>query len=245
MVPSSRQQFKDYCLRKLGYPVIKINVSNEQIDDRVDEALAVWRDWHHTATNRTYLKHKITDEDKENRYVTVPENVLEVVRVLPLGLNFSGNIFSSLNYAKYRVMLQYIWSMSSQPIASYVTARQHLETLDEQLGNKVGFRFNRHDDKIHIDTTWELLVKGEFLVFECYTVQNASEVWGDHMLQKIATAYIKKQWGEILSKFNDVQLMNGVTFSGSEIKQDAMQEIENLIETMRTQYRLPPLGVIA
>lgn len=61
--PSSRQELIDYCLRKLGAPVLEINVAQEQIDDLVDDALQVFQQRHFDGVYQTYLKYKVTQED--------------------------------------------------------------------------------------------------------------------------------------------------------------------------------------
>jgi hypothetical protein len=58
--PTSRSELKEYCLRRLGKGVIDINVSDEQIDDRLDEALQFFQEYHFDGVERTYLKHKVT-----------------------------------------------------------------------------------------------------------------------------------------------------------------------------------------
>ena len=54
--PSSRQNLVDYCLRKLGHPVLEINIDDDQIEDRIDEAFQFYRDFHFDATEKTYKK---------------------------------------------------------------------------------------------------------------------------------------------------------------------------------------------
>ena len=61
--PSSRQELVDYCLRKLGAPVLEINLADEQIDDLVDDALQFFQERHFDGVERMYLKYKITQED--------------------------------------------------------------------------------------------------------------------------------------------------------------------------------------
>ena len=58
--PTTREEFKDYILRKLGQPVIQVNVSDEQVEDRVDEAVSFWRDYHYNGSQLVYLKHELT-----------------------------------------------------------------------------------------------------------------------------------------------------------------------------------------
>jgi hypothetical protein len=61
--PNSRQELIDYCLRKLGAPVLEINLADEQIDDLVDDALQYFQERHFDGVERMYLKYKITDDD--------------------------------------------------------------------------------------------------------------------------------------------------------------------------------------
>ena len=61
--PASRQQLIDYCLRRLGAPVLEINVDDDQIDDLVDDALQYFQERHFDGVERMYLKYKITQAD--------------------------------------------------------------------------------------------------------------------------------------------------------------------------------------
>ena len=61
--PSTREGFKDYCLRQLGAPVLEINVDDDQIEDLVDDALQFWQERHFDGTESQYLKYKITQDD--------------------------------------------------------------------------------------------------------------------------------------------------------------------------------------
>ena len=51
-VPNTRESFKNYCLRRLGEPVIDVNVDDEQVEDRIDEALKYYQDYQNTLTNQ-------------------------------------------------------------------------------------------------------------------------------------------------------------------------------------------------
>ena len=82
--PATRDQFREWCLRKLGKPVIEINVDIDQVEDRIDEALSYYWDYHFDGTEKIYLKHQITESDKTNGYIAVPENVIGVVNIFNL-----------------------------------------------------------------------------------------------------------------------------------------------------------------
>ena len=61
--PNSKDTFKDHCLRSLGHPVIEVNIDDDQLDDRVDEALQFWQTYHDDATEKFFLKHKVTNSE--------------------------------------------------------------------------------------------------------------------------------------------------------------------------------------
>ena len=61
--PTTRATFKDYCLRSLGKPVIEINVDPDQVDDRIDEALQYFSQYHYDGVERMYLKYQVTADD--------------------------------------------------------------------------------------------------------------------------------------------------------------------------------------
>ena len=61
--PNSRATLKDYCLRRLGYPVLEINVDDDQIDDLTDDAIQYFQERHFDGIERVFLKHKLTEAD--------------------------------------------------------------------------------------------------------------------------------------------------------------------------------------
>ena len=61
--PASRQELVDYCLRRLGAPVLEINIADDQIDDLVDDALQYFHERHFDGVERMYLKYKFTQDD--------------------------------------------------------------------------------------------------------------------------------------------------------------------------------------
>ena len=62
-IPNTRTTLKDYCLRNLGKPVIDINVDGDQVEDRIDEALQYFAQYHVDGVERMYLKYKVTADD--------------------------------------------------------------------------------------------------------------------------------------------------------------------------------------
>ena len=82
--PNSRHTMIDYCLRRLGDPVLEINVDEDQIEDRIDEAIQYWQEYHSDATIKTYLKHLVTSADVTNGYIPISQNILYVSHLFPV-----------------------------------------------------------------------------------------------------------------------------------------------------------------
>src|SRR5277367_5564720 len=83
--PSTRTQFKEYCLRRLGKGVIDINVSDEQVSDRINDALLYWWDWGLDGTEHAYFSYQVTPTDIQNQYITLPENIIGAVQIFDIG----------------------------------------------------------------------------------------------------------------------------------------------------------------
>ena len=74
--PTTKTEFKSWCKRKLGYPVIDINVDEDQVDDRVDEAIQYWNTFMQNGQQRMYLKHKLTEDDVKRSATNVEETAV-------------------------------------------------------------------------------------------------------------------------------------------------------------------------
>lgn len=244
-VPTTRSTFKDYCLRRLGYPVIDINVDEEQLQDRIDDALAKFRDYHYDGTERVLLPHQLTEEDRTNKYISLDENIVGVTRVLDIGdaIN-SSNLFN----IRYQMHLNDLFDFSSSSYVSYVMAMRHVETLEEIFVGSKPIRFNRHVDRLYIDMKWdEDISVGEYMIIDGYRTiepETYADVWNDPWLKKYATALIKRQWGENLKKFEGMQLPGGITFNGQKIWEEATDEINKIEEELTNSYSLPVMDMI-
>lgn len=94
MLPKTRKQFHDRCMRNLGEDVIEIELSEDQIQDKITEALEFYWDYHSDGTEKIFFKHKITQEDIDREYIEVPENIIGLSDVFPINsATFSNPLF--------------------------------------------------------------------------------------------------------------------------------------------------------
>lgn len=244
-VPTNRQEFIEYCLRKLGKPVIEINVDQDQVEDRVDEAIRMFWDYHFDGSEKTYYKYQITSDDITNRYITLPENIIGVVSVFQISdpAITSDDLFN----IRYQIALNDLYTLTNVSLVPYYQVMEHIALLQELLVGRQPIRYTRHRDRLHIDANWTVFTPGQFLIIEAYEIVDPAtwtDAWGDRWLQNYTTAKIKYQWGTNLTKFTGMNLPGGVQFNGERILTDAQAEIEKMENEMINSYSLPVTDMI-
>ena len=242
--PTSRATFKEYCLRSLGKPVIEINVDDDQVDDRVDEALKYYWDYHFDGSEKLYYKYQVTDQTKADRYITMPENVIGVINLFPVGQALNTN---NLFNIRYQIALNDLYTLTSVSMVPYYMAMQHVQFLEQMLVGQQPIRYNRHMNRLYVDMDWNIISSGDYIVAEAYQIVDPdvyTDAWSDRWLLRYATCLIKLQWGNNLKKFQGMQLPGGIQFNGQKIYEEALQERIDLEKEMITSYSLPVTDMI-
>lgn len=242
--PTTRQSLIDYCKRQLGDGVTEINVTDEQCDDSCDDALQYYQEFHSDATVRVYRKHLLTSQDITNEYITIPDTILNVSRVLPISVlsRSSANLFS-LNYQVALNASQDLYR--SLDLVTYEMTRQHMNLINSTFNSLDEIsQFSRHQGKLYLRLDWgKKIVEGDYIVIEAYELIDpdaSPKVYNDLYLKRYLTAKIKKHYGMNLKKFEGVQLPGGVTVNGQPIFDEAVAEIEKLEEEMQAKWATPP-----
>jgi hypothetical protein len=245
MAITTRQQFKEYVLRRLGAPVIDINIDDEQLEDRIDDALIKYRDYHYDGTQHVYLPYQVSQQDRLNKYITLPDEMIAVTRIFDVNDSYGAmNLFN----IRYQLHLNELFNISSVSVTPYVVAMRHIEFLEEVFVGKKPIRFNRNMNRLFVDMKWDDDVQvGQFIIIDGYKTVNPEEfpdVWEDQWLKKYATALVKRQWGENLKKFEGMNLPGGITFNGQKIWDEAEEECNRLESSVINDYSLPVTDMI-
>lgn len=238
--PSSRATLKEYALRALGAPVIEINVDDSQLEDRIDDALQFFAEYHFDGVEKTYLKHQITQTDIDNEYITLDDTVVSVVRIFQLGEG-TNNMFN----VRYQIALNDFYGLRTpSSLINYEITKRHLSLVQDILSPEKPIRFSRVTDRLKIDTDWsETFSVDKYIVAEAYVSldpETYTEIYNDRLLKKYVTVLFKRQWGQNLSKFDGLQLPGGVTFNGKDIASEAQTEIDKIEDAVQDMYELPP-----
>ena len=272
--PASRQQLIDYCLRRLGAPVLEINVDDDQIDDLVDDALQYFQERHFDGVERMYLKYQITEDDidrgrakspsgpgivtttatsttgksfnwyESSNYLQVPDSIIGVEKVFKFD---TSSISGGMFSIKYQLFLNDLYYFNSVELLQYAMVKSYLEDIDFLLTTDKQIRFNKRQNRLYIDIEWGAQKPGNFSVLDCYRIldpNNFTQVYNDSFLKRYLTALIKRQWGQNLIKFRGVKLPGGIELNGREIYEDAERELDKIKEIMALEYELPPYDFI-
>ena len=249
---SSRQQLIDYCLRRLGEPVIEVNVDEDQIEDKIDDALQVYQEFHSDATYRTYYETEITQDNLDNKAIELPANIIYVTKMLRTG----GGMYGGGNWMGYPYQMRA--GMMGEGFGGscggnqwtgglnyMVQMQQYMNLIDMMINGYPLVTFSRRQNLLYLWSDIEdgQLKVGNHVAIECYVTVDPNEytsVYNDMFMKDFTTALIKEQWGQNMSKFEGMQLPGGVTISGRTILEEAKGEIESLRERMRLEQEVPP-----
>lgn len=243
-IPTTRAAFKENCLRRLGKPVVEINVDDDQTEDRIDEALRYYWDYHFDGSEKVYYKYQITPTDRANKYITMPDNIIGAVNIFPIGQALNTN---NLFNIRYQIALNDLYTLTSVSMVPYYMALTHVQFLEQFLVGQQPLRYNRHMNRLYIDMDWNIINDGDYIIVEAYQVvdpETYTDAWGDRWLLRYAACLIKQQWGTNLKKFQGMQLPGGLTFNGQQIYDEATQEREELEHEMINSYSLPVTDMI-
>ena len=238
--PTTRATLQEYCLRALGSPVIEINVDDDQIEDRTDDAIQFYQEFHSDAVIRTYLKHELTADDITNNYITVSDNVTAVLQMLQGGQSSGSSLFDMGYHMRLNDVFM-IQGLQTQ-IQTYEQSLQHLSLIEHSLNSVEHLRFSRHMNRLHMDEGFGDLGAGSYIVIEAYSIVDPTtyaDVYNDLYLKKYLTALIKRQWGGNMMKFEGFQLPGGITMNGRQMFDDAIEEIRLLEEECRLTWMTP------
>ena len=264
--PTSKSELKEYALRRLGKPVLEINVSDDQCDDAIDYTLQKFQQFHYDGAERVYLKHKITQADldrakdtndttttsvagnstwlESNTYIEIPQHILSIEGIFSFTDKGTANIFD----IRYQMRLNDLYDFTSTQFYHYYMIQQHLGTIDFLLEGIKPTRYIATQNRLYLDMDWQAdVLLDQYFVIKCWRALDPltwTEIYDNMWVKDYVSAKIKKQWGRNMTKFQNVQLPGGVTLNGEMIYNDAVQELKDLDEQLRQQWETPPLDMI-
>jgi len=258
--PNSRETLIDYCLRSLGHPVITINVDYQQCEDRLDEALQFFAERHFDGVEKVFFRYPLTAQDIANKYIDVanigPVNgaggdgpdgndIVTVVKIFQFG-NFANVDFFDLKYqlalVDYFGINTSVGNGQSMGLASYDSTKRYIKLIEDFFQPEKALNFSKVTGRISIDGDLSIAQPGDYIIIQAYAAfdpEQYTKIYDDRLLKKYVTALIKRQWGANMAKYDGVQLPGGITMKGSQIYQEAVNELTQVENELIQSHELP------
>ena len=203
--PSSRDGLIDYAKRQLGFPVLEINVADEQFQDLLDDAIQIYQERHYDGIARMYLKYKITQDDIDRGQARGGDSTLGIttttttstvglsttfdleennnyIQMPPsvIGVNNifkvrSDTVYDGLFNIRYQLFLNDLYAFGSIDLLQYSMVQTKLEDITFLLNPNVRYRFNIRQDRLYIDADWSQINVNDFFVIDCFRILDPND----------------------------------------------------------------------
>lgn len=259
----NKEELKQYALRALGHPTIEVNITDEQMDDRINEAVFAYQDGHMDGSYITYIKEVVTEEDVISKTLRIKNpNICDVIRVI--GIDYTtytsdDRLFDANYYMGAMVTnaLSSSGSLNQQNsqagsvaglegiTTTYNIMSSYFQDLQNLMTTIPEYNFNRNNNKMYIATDWSKIPVGTVFAMEASLYVNPYEdeattgFWDDGWLKSYTIALFQMQWGRNLMLFNQYQLPGGLILDGKDIEQRAIDRALNLKEQLNKSYARP------
>ena len=262
-------ELQRYILTKLGSPVVDINVSPEQMMDRISDAIQYYIEYDAESVAKGWFMHKVTAEDVANGYLTIPPDIIDVMEVLSTNSSDTSNgiisndntintfIYGDAGFGSDAYMTTYNWNWwngywyngasmfsGNQSMFYYLISLQYIGAMKQVFNTKIEYLYRRRQRKLWMYS--KPLVEGEIICFEGTQVidpETDDSIWDSDWLKAYATALVGIQWYTNLSKFGSIPSAGGLIINVDAGLARYQQEKMELEEKHRLQYEEPTLPV--
>lgn len=231
MAINSRESLKDFCFRALGAPLVEIDITPEAMEDVIESALEFFQEYYFDGADRFFYKHKVTQADIDNKYLTLPLNIWAVNGVFPMS-NSGSNQASIFDFEYQLRSSDVMRNIGSTGLVYYTQVMQNLSMADSILNVQRQFQYNRNTDRLFISMNWEQRLSiDSWILLDCYAVIDPaanSKFWNNREFKEYCVAKVKKQWSMAYKKYSQITLPGGISIDGQSLYQEAVQEIEDI-----------------
>lgn len=238
----NEDDFIAYILRKLGAPVIQINLDEEQVKDAVGDALQKFWEYHRDGSIQTAYLYKVTQEDIDTNHIKLPKNIDDVISIIDGPPIDSIGGWATPQWQMAQAMLVPKAALVSIRLIDYVSMQQRLADIGSVLHKKNTFTYSKYRRRLIPQFP---VVVDQVLAIECYenvdprTDEDAVEAWSDMWLKAYATACTKLRWAEVLKKARGIKLPGGIELDGDTMYAEARDEMDKLEESVQTAHQYP------
>ena len=238
------KDFKTYCLRKLGDGVIQVNISDDQVEDCIYDAIHYCQEFVNECNFQDYYLHKITQEDVDNRYLQLNDNVLEVKDLL-----FESFFLGSSIYNVFQMTTIAMVNNLNSPtpyMSDWYAMNLNLATLNSLMRPDYPFRYEYNSRRLYIDLFWpDYLPVNSYVAVKMWTAidpENNISMWNNEYLKRYTIALLKVQWGQNLIKYNGISMPGNTQLNANQILSEGKEELKQVKEDLEN-FQINPMPI--
>lgn len=238
----NRTDLKNKVLLTLGHPYIRVDLSDEHLDNAIDTALRYFFKNSNFGSFESHYIYQVTADDVTNGYIPVPRYIDAVVEVIGKGMSISDLSFATAEYQMTKETFMAAQRFTNYSLVDYVCLKERLYNTEMIISQPKGFEFVKYQRRL---IPYFNFPEDSYIVMKCYEnvdpeaddvgkvdVLDASDLWDDEVLKDLVIAEAKMTWGYILRKFGQVVLPGGVTLDGQKLYEEGKADSEAIKEQM-------------
>lgn len=243
----SREDLRKDILVSLGHPQVRVDLTDDQLNDAIDAAIQQNQKWNVEWSFETTYLYQLTDIDIRNGYILCPEWVDQVTEVLPQGWGWAQLNFMNPSWQMAREVFMSYNQFVPLSLVDYSAVMQRLQNVSTILGSDVmPFNWVKLQHRLFfyfpVDKQQMIAMKvQEIIVPDRTDSVDMSYAWNNDQLRNMSIAYSKVSLGRIYGKFRGIQLPGGIILDGDALLREGNDEIDASIKFMRNSA---PFGQI-
>jgi hypothetical protein len=260
----TKRKLADLVLRKLGHPVIKINISDDQLNDAINDGIKLYNEYSSEANESILIDVELTQNLIDKKQIFLPNNVFAIEKIFTNSSIFGQNRdpLSLGSQIKIPMVQSYYNYYDNDNIGNkdltmscYYINMMNINMMEKQLGWITQYKFNRNTKKLSLFEDFSNYAPGDKIGFivksslilpsDNLTDSIANPAYGDNSLTKLCIGYAKQIWSDNLSKFGGIKMPGGIEFNHVDIKQDATRLLEEAKEELMGNYSDSMVPIIA
>jgi len=239
-----KSELVDYILRKLGSPAVNVELTNEHLDDAIEDTLEEFLPRAYSGTLERYVQLQLIKDQQDYR---LPDSVFAVLGVFNNNIGdytvSSTDMFSANQYIAADI---FGGNLKNVDLLTYTMTQQFIETMGLIFGKRITFDFNSNTRILHLH---EPPKSNIFTVMHFYmflerdedplTQDELTNIYDNKWVKRMAVEMARYQWGVNLMKYNGTVLPNGMNLNAGGILDMAEKNKEKLMEELHNEWSLP------
>ena len=224
-------QLKDYILRRLGSPVINVEIDTLQLEDCIQEATDLFVESHYDGTDIAYIAQNLVADTEEYTLASNIQAITDILTENDLLITDEPLLLKPFIINDYN-------SMEGVDLTSIEIFKQRIQNLENYFRTDTLFDYNSTTKKLTLAVA---PAANTTVILKAFVSEaDSTTIYNNLWFKKYATALAKIQWGSNISKYSGATLPGGVTLNGDQIKSDGKEEKEALELELEEKYSAPP-----